>query len=115
MKKLHTAVSAVLLCAMLIMLLVPMTGCGSSLNGTWTSTSSEKGTSLTFRSSGAVTIKQGEFKLNGTFTAEEETGALTINVTDEAEEMYQFTMTYYIDGKKLYLKNSDGKTEIFTK
>ena len=115
MKKLHTAVSALLLCAMLLMLLVPMSGCGSSLSGTWTSTSSEKGTTITFRSSGAVTIKQGEFKLNGNFTTDETTGALTINVSDDAAEMYQFSMAYYIDGKKLYLKNADGKTEVFTK
>ncbi len=110
---LHTAVSILLIAVFLFTL----SACGAKgtrqLYGTWHSITSDSGTSVTFKSSGAVILSVGNFSLSGKYTAEN--GVIIMNLTDDEGDMYQMTMNYYIDDKKLYLENENGDIETFSK
>lgn len=99
-----------ILCAALLLMLC---ACGDPLRGTWTSSMSIRDTSITFSSSGEVELEQGDFVLSGSYAVSN--NVIVLNVSDENDDMYQITMKYKIDGKKLYLVNENGKTEIFVK
>lgn len=99
-----------ILCAALLLMLC---ACGDPLRGTWTSSMSSRDTSITFSSSGEVELEQGDFVLSGSYAVSN--NVIVLNVSDENDDMYQITMKYKIDGKKLYLVNENGKTEIFVK
>ena len=102
-------VSVILVAAMMLTL----SACGNELAGTWHSITSESGITITFENSGAVRITLGDFRMTGRYTSEN--GAIIMNLTDPQGDEYQFSMNYYIDGKKLYLENENGDIETFSK
>ncbi len=112
-KTLCTAVSVLLIAVCLFTL----SACGAKgtreLYGTWHSITSDSGTSVTFKSSGTVILTVGTFSVSGRYSAEN--GVIIMNLSDDEGDMYQITMNYYIDEKKLYLENENGDIETFSK
>ncbi len=103
---------------MIAVCIFSLSACGNNaknreLYGTWNSVSGDSGTAVTFKSSGAVNLSVGTFSISGKYTAEN--GTIIMNLTDSGGDMYQITMNYYIDGKKLYLENENGDVETFSK
>lgn len=110
MKKAVLTVVSVLLVAAAVL---SMAGCGNELLGTWSSITGDAGTTVTFKSSGAVVLTVGDFSLGGSYTAEN--GVIIMNLTDAQGDKYQMAMNYYIDENKLYLENENGDIETFSK
>ncbi len=112
-KTLCTAVSVLLIAVCLFTL----SACGAKssreLYGTWNSITSDSGTSVTFKSSGAVILSVGNYSISGQYSVDG--GVIIMNLTDDEGDMYQMTMNYYIDEKKLYLENENGDIETFSK
>ena len=110
MKRTVCTVVSVLL---VIAAVLSMSACGDELLGTWTSMTGDSGTTVTFKSSGAVILAVGDFSLHGSYTAEN--GVIIMNLTDSQGDKYQMSMNYYIDDEKLYLENENGDIETFSK
>jgi len=93
-------------------MVISLVGCGPELAGRWKSTSDEK-TQLAFSSLGKVTMSAEGIELTGTYTAEE--GELEMVMTAPNGEVYIIEAKYEIDDNKLYLENSKGQIELFTR
>lgn len=96
--------------ALLCVLMLTLTACGSDLSGKWHSTS-EKATQLVFSSTGRVTMSADGITLSGAYTVEENRLTMVLQAPDG--ETYTIYATYWISDKNLYLQNDKGQTEIF--
>ncbi len=90
-----------------------LSACGDDLLGTWTSVTGSTGATVTFKSSGYVSLSVEGYEISGNYTAEN--GVIVMNLEDGQGDKFQLKMSYYIDEKKLYLENENGDVEVFSK
>lgn len=102
-----------LLAALIIVCIFTLTACGSEIDGTWISATSESRTALTFKSNGSVTLEQDGYIVKGEFTAKD--GKLTMRLIDQQGDAYVINAEYALSGKKLFIENENGQVEAFTK
>ena len=94
-------------------LAVLLAGCSSDLTGKWTSDSGS-GSQISFSSTGRVVMaSNGAEVLSGTYTTDN--GRLVMTLTDANGDVHIIEATYKIEGKKLFLTNGKGLTEVFVR
>jgi len=93
-------------------IVLTMTACGSELTGRWHSTS-EKRTELNLSATGRAEMSADGITLTGTYEAKD--GYLVMSLLAPNGEVYVIEATYELTDDYLYLENSKGQVEVFTR
>ena len=106
--------AAMILLAMALMLVLPLSSCGSELDGTWRSRSDED-TRIKIAVEN-VRIIYDDFRIDGTYEIDDEYNII-FHLTDRNGYKYKIVAKLNSDSghKTITLTNSKGESEIFEK
>ena len=114
MKKTTRSAVILMLLALAVMFVFPMSSCGSELDGTWRSRSDED---TRIRIAGEkVRITYDRFRIDGTYELDEDDN-ITFHLTDKNGVKFKIVAKLSADRnhRTITLTNSKGESEVFEK